>query len=393
MRVLFVTPTSYPEVGGLQSYVHYLCKHLANQGDDVLLFTLQSEPDPLAPERNYHYFRVQKQNQPLRDNWLFLVLQKVYLGWQLYRAMKSHRADYLFCAYWDPLAYLSAVVCIVLRKPYFCAVHGQEIFNLPRGPLRRQVKRFLRWVGLHRARRLFAVSSYTKRRLTEIGCPPNHISVYPNGVEIRDDISLTIAEAKRQLGLTDSKVILQVSRLAERKGQDRLIEALPLILQEVPNAVYVVVGSGPRAGILKALVAQYGLAEYVRFCGLVPGDELPVYYQACDVYVMPCRETKGGRDFEGFGITILESYLHGKPVVIGRSGGVEDAVFHGVTGLLVDPNNVEEIAKAVIRLLQDEELNHTMGIQSKHIVQEKFNWASIVNQIRADIHQCLTGNR
>src|SRR5262249_14775190 len=131
-------------------------------------------------------------------------------------------------------------------------------------------------------------------------------------------------------------VILTVGSLVERKGQDMIIRALPLIANAVPGVSYLIVGDGPYKANLKTLVTSMGLQDRVVFTGRVSDEELPEFYALSDVFAMPSRACLDSNDVEGFGMVFLEAGATGKPVVAGRSGGIEDAVVDGVTGLLVD---------------------------------------------------------
>ncbi|MFD5422401.1 glycosyltransferase family 4 protein, partial [Streptomyces sp. NPDC127069] len=142
-------------------------------------------------------------------------------------------------------------------------------------------------------------------------------------------------EVRARLGLSDRPVVVCVSRLVPRKGQDTLIEAMPRILAEVPDAVLLIVGGGPYEAQLRTLAGTKGVADSVVFTGAVPWSELPAHYGAGDVFAMPCRTRRGGLDVEGLGIVYLEASATGLPVVAGDSGGAPDAVLPGETGWVV----------------------------------------------------------
>ncbi len=166
---------------------------------------------------------------------------------------------------------------------------------------------------------------------------------------------------RARLGLSDRPVVVCVSRLVPRKGQDTLIRALPGILRRVPDAVLLIVGGGPYEKDLRRLAAETGVAGSVRFTGAVPWAELPAHYGAGDVFAMPCRTRRGGLDVEGLGIVYLEASATGLPVVAGDSGGAPDAVLDGETGWVVRGESPEETADRVATLLLDPELRARMG--------------------------------
>ncbi|MFD3565260.1 glycosyltransferase family 4 protein [Streptomyces sp. NPDC058686] len=190
------------------------------------------------------------------------------------------------------------------------------------------------------------------------------------------------ALVRARLGLTDRPVVVCVSRLVPRKGQDTLILAMPRILAAVPDAVLLVVGGGPYEKELRRLAVETGVTDSVRFTGAVPWSELPAHYGAGDVFAMPCRTRRGGLDVEGLGIVYLEASATGLPVVAGDSGGAPDAVLDGETGWVVKGGDAEDSADRIITLLGDAELRRRMGERGREWVEEKWRWDLLAEQLR-----------
>jgi phosphatidylinositol alpha-1,6-mannosyltransferase len=188
---------------------------------------------------------------------------------------------------------------------------------------------------------------------------------------------------RARLGLADRPVVVCVSRLVARKGQDTLILAMPRILREFPDAVLLVVGGGPYRGELEQLAARTGVSAAVRFAGSVPWPELPAYYGAGDVFAMPCRTRRGGLDVEGLGIVYLEASATGLPVVAGDSGGAPDAVLDGETGYVVPGGSPEQAATRVLTLLRDPELRHSMGQRGRAWVHESWRWDLLADRLQS----------
>ncbi len=118
------------------------------------------------------------------------------------------------------------------------------------------------------------------------------------------------------------------------------------------------------------------------FAGEVKEEEIPLYYMACDLFIMPSYEIKEKGDVEGFGIAYLEANACGKPVIGGRSGGVTDAVIDGETGLLIDPLNINQIAEALIKLLTNSGLARKLGEEGRRRIKKELNWRKIAQEIR-----------
>ncbi|MFB6957096.1 glycosyltransferase family 4 protein [Streptomyces sp. NPDC056309] len=189
-------------------------------------------------------------------------------------------------------------------------------------------------------------------------------------------------EVRARLGLTDRPVVVCVSRLVRRKGQDTLIRAMPRILAAEPDTVLLIVGGGPYEKELRALAARTGVSGSVRFTGAVPWAELPAHYGAGDVFAMPCRTRRGGLDVEGLGIVYLEASATGLPVVAGDSGGAPDAVLDGETGWVVRGGSPEEAADRVVTLLGDAELRRRMGERGRSWVEERWRWDLLAQRLQ-----------
>ncbi|MEV6206865.1 glycosyltransferase family 4 protein [Kitasatospora sp. NPDC051914] len=189
------------------------------------------------------------------------------------------------------------------------------------------------------------------------------------------------AEIRARLGLTDRPVVVCVSRLVKRKGQDTLIEAMPQILADVPDTVLLIVGGGPYRSDLEKLAEARGVTGSVRFTGAVPWEELPAHYGAGDVFAMPCRTRRGGLDVEGLGIVYLEASATGLPVVAGDSGGAPDAVLEGETGYVVPGRSAVAAAERIVRLLHDEQLRQTMGEAGRRWVERSWRWDLLAQRL------------
>jgi phosphatidylinositol alpha-1,6-mannosyltransferase len=175
-------------------------------------------------------------------------------------------------------------------------------------------------------------------------------------------------------------VLLCVSRLVPRKGQDVLIAAMPMIRRLAPEAALLLVGEGPYRVALEAAAATEPRGSVV-FAGEVTAAELPAYYAACDVFLHPNRVD--GTDFEGFGLVFLEAAAAGKPAIGGDSGGVPEAVERDVTGLLVDGADVGQVAEAIRRLATSPDLRQQMGRAGRARVERSFSWERTAAEVAA----------
>jgi phosphatidyl-myo-inositol dimannoside synthase len=180
------------------------------------------------------------------------------------------------------------------------------------------------------------------------------------------------AAVRDRLGLGRRPVVLCVSRLVRRKGQDTLIRAWPRVRAAIPDAVLLLVGEGPYAGRLRRLAVRLGVSDAVRFAGAVSWAELPAHYDAADVFAMPCRTRRAGLDVEGLGIVYLEASATGLPVIGGDSGGAPDAILDGESGYVV--SDVAGTAARVIELLADRAKARAMGEKGLAWVDREWRW-------------------
>ncbi|RSM58686.1 alpha-(1-2)-phosphatidylinositol mannosyltransferase [Actinoplanes sp. ATCC 53533] len=182
------------------------------------------------------------------------------------------------------------------------------------------------------------------------------------------------SQVRARHGLSDRPVIVCVSRLVPRKGQDMLIRALPTIRRRVPGAALLIVSGGPYRDKLQALARAEGVESDVVFTGSVRWEELPAHYAAGDVFAMPCRTRGAGLDVEGLGIVYLEASATGLPVLAGDSGGAPDAVREGETGFVVGGSDVPAIAGRLADLLADPDRARVMGAAGRAWVEKEWRW-------------------
>jgi phosphatidylinositol alpha-1,6-mannosyltransferase len=213
-------------------------------------------------------------------------------------------------------------------------------------------------------------------------------------------------EIRERLGLGNRPVVVCVSRMVPRKGQDILIRAWPRVLAaageaggpvlaaagesgrplpaargEAGGPVLLLVGDGPYRAELERLAQRTGVSGSVVFTGAVPLAELPAHYDAGNVFAMPCRTRRGGLDVEGLGIVYLEASASGLPVVGGDSGGAPDAILEGETGYVVPGRDVGAVASRVTELLADPAGAAAMGEKGAAWVDREWRWDLVAQRL------------
>nr|MBC8205248.1 glycosyltransferase family 4 protein [FCB group bacterium] len=233
------------------------------------------------------------------------------------------------------------------------------------------------------AYKIASISRYCQKEFLEYGFPEERVPMILPAVN--PDIFTPgepPAELRDKWKLHGRKVLLTVARIAERKGHDLVLRALPEILKHHPDVIYLIAGKGGDKDRLLKMAEQLGIQDRVLFCGFVPDEELTDYYRLCDIYVMPNREIFDSTDsIEGFGISFIEASACAKPVIGGKSGGAVEAIEDGYSGWLIDPDNPQELAEKVIELLSDDELRRKIGRQGRERVLEKMTWEGRAKEV------------
>jgi phosphatidylinositol alpha-1,6-mannosyltransferase len=281
-----------------------------------------------------------------------------------------------------PLGLMGAAIRSRTGVPYVAFTHGLEVSaaRMPFGGL------VLGQIG-RKASAVTYVSHWCERELSSgFGTHPRHVLLPPaiDDSWFHPGVSGEGVRARHALG--DAPVVVCVSRLVERKGQDTLIEALSTIRHGVPGARLLIVGDGPHRKALAEQVKAAGQVDNVVFAGQVSVEDLPSYYAAGDVFAMPCRERRFGLEVEAFGIVFIQAQAVGVPVVAGNIGGVPDTLVDGETGFLVDSSSTPDVAAGVIRALSAAD-RVEMGAAAAERVSAGFTWRARTEQLRGMLAQ------
>jgi phosphatidylinositol alpha-1,6-mannosyltransferase len=274
--------------------------------------------------------------------------------------------------------WLGAALSLLTGVPLVAIGSGSEFARRSRLD-----RRLNRWAW-GRARHKVAVSHYTWGLMMDAGIgdastlDANEMTLVPNGADARRfRPGLETGALRETLRIGKGPILLTVGQLSERKAQDVVIRALPAVLQEFPDLVYVMVGLPNRAQELERLAEGLGVREHVLFAGAVPADDLALYYNLADLFVLVSRRTREG-NVEGYGIAVAEAALCGVPAVVSRGCGLEEVVLEGQTGLLVEPDDPRATAVAIQRLLVDDSLRRANGGAARAHVLQTGTWAQRV---------------
>jgi len=372
MSLIFLADDFPPAIGGIQTYACELASAVAECGEQVAVVASQ-QPGSEAVDETLPCPVVRV---PTTGGYAAAALRMAAGAEQAARQMQA-APRCLVATKWCPEGPAAIWAQRTLRCPFVLLGHGGEFSTSARQVL----KWLLQRVVLRRVALCMANSTSTAGRFVRAHVPAERIAIIYGGVRAErfEQPPAETGGLCEQLGLAGRRVMLTVARLVRRKGHDRVLRALPTVLEAVPEALYLIVGDGPMREELEALAEELGVTHAVKFVGAAPAHLLPAYYHLCDVFVMPSRAVPGEL-VEGFGLAFLEAAAAGKPVVATRFGGIEDAVADQVSGLLVEPEDDNALAKALVRILTDEELASRLGEDGRERVLKNFTWAAVAER-------------
>lgn len=335
-QIFVLSPDFFGFTGGIQIFSKLLVKAMTEiiPAGQIHVF-IKSDGSDNARQRDlpgpvYHV----TEHIPIFCRTLFFVIQIMTAAFRL-------RPNIIITthAHFSPVC---AILKKMIRIPFWIVAHGVEVWSLKDGNIIR---------ALRYADRILCVSHYTRNRILDEQSlrPESTCILFDTYDSDRFKPDRKPERLLKHFKLNELQpVILTVSRLSQcesYKGYELLLKAMPMILRAFPEAYYLIVGSGDYYPMLERMIKSMDLEKSAGLAGFVPDRELPDYYNLCDVFVLPSK-------LEGFGIVYLEAMASGKPVVGGNADGAVDALWHGELGALVDPDDIEDIAGTVIKILK-----------------------------------------
>jgi phosphatidyl-myo-inositol dimannoside synthase len=375
-KVLIVSNDFPPRRGGIQSFVHALAVRMP--AGAVVVYAPSWEGAAAFDAR---------QPFPVIRHPTSLMLPVPTVARRAARILREHDCDSVLFGAAAPLGLLTPSLRGAGARRIVAITHGHEAgwaaLPVARGLLRRigDEADVVTYLGEYfRVRLARALSAEAAARMVRLapGVDTGAFRPGAGGDEIRE-----------RLGLGDRPVVVCVSRMVPRKGQDTLIQAWPQVLAAAGSRwpVLLLVGDGPYRAELERLAQRMGVSRSVVFTGAVPLAELPAHYDAGNVFAMPCRTRRRGLDVEGLGIVYLEASASGLPVVGGDSGGAPDAILDGETGYVVPGRDIAAVARRITELLADPAGAAAMGEKGAAWVDREWRW----DLVAARLWQILAG--
>ena len=367
-----------PLKGGSFVYCYYLLSKCT--GSDIVVCTQAKDPVKETEfDRGALYQTVRNKlivsESRVQTLIYYAVLLPMLVMWIL-----RYRVSVLHLGMMNPDIVHGWIAARITGRPIIVNIYAEELTtgdNRSKG----NPFRWLWWLHnrfsfgvLKRCDCIIAASQFTKQVLLRLGVREERICVITPGTDTRKSIALNRVQPEIMSLALGRRVLLTVGRLVPRKGQDMVLRALPQIVAQFPDLLYVIAGGarGPAKENYRKMVQDQGLQNNVVILDNPSGESITALYAACEIFIMANRTMPDG-DTEGYGIVFLEAGAWGKPVIGGRAGGVVEAVDDGVTGILVDGASVDDIARAIERLLTDATLAHRMGEAGK-IKFQKNGW-------------------
>lgn len=301
--------------------------------------------------------------------------------WRMYceaeKLVKANRNLVLHCGHVNA-AYAARKLKRLYGVPYLLWTHALEIMD--------------KWArasvtpAMLNADMVITNSEFTRSFLVSVGVPESRIvKIRPGADPTYFRPGLDGRELAQRLGVCGRPTLLTVARIVKAnryKGHDVVLRALATVVREVPDVAYVIAGDGDDLDYLHRLARECGVRENVVFAGRVSDEELPLLYNVCDAFVMCSRAERNRRGIlaEGFGLALVEASACGKPVIAGRSGGVPDAVQDGLTGLLVNPEDSDAVAAAIVKVLREPGMAKIMGENGRKWVESEMNWTRAADE-------------
>jgi glycosyltransferase involved in cell wall biosynthesis len=381
------------------TYVHDINRHLVRRGHAVTVVTpalpgmaLHDAFDgvevvrfPLELPADLLYGRVAQTRVNRRQQVGRLAAMLRYLQAQLRATVRAGcelGADVVHAHWAIPTGPAAAAAARRLDVPCFITLHGGDVYVNPEQgydfPTRPYVRPVLRWT-LRSAAGLTAISEDCRQHALRAGAREADLHLVSNGADLRRFSPDPAAAAS-----FGPRMIFACRQLFPRKGIRFLVEAVARIADRFPDVRLVLAGDGFERPELEALARRLGVAERTTFLGAVPNAELPRYYRAAAVSVIPSLE-------EGFGIPAAEAMGCEVPVVASDAGGLPEVVEDGVTGLVVPRGDADALARALATLLADAELRRRMGRAGRRRALARFDWDQTAARFEALFRQAAPG--
>lgn len=377
-RILVITELFLPTKGGTAVWFDEVYRRLG--GKEVHIVTAAV---PGAGEHDVHHPNAVHRLRLHRVSWLrpeSLGMYAKFFLKSLFLVLR-YRFDAIHAGRALPEGLVAWLVGRLTGHPVAVYAHGEELTGWGKGAKFKAMRFALRHTD-----KVIANSDFTCRTLIEMGVEPGKVAIISPGVDVgRYRPGLPFQDLRERLGLQPGALLLlSVGRLSRRKGFDSVICSLPELLVAGVDVHYAIVGIGEDEAYLDMVARESGVSRRVHRLGHVPMEELPRWYNACDLFILANREVAG--DTEGFGIVFIEAAACGRAAVAGKAGGTGSAVINGVTGLCVDGDSQSAVTGALLNLLLDADKRRALGAAGLARARASLSWDAVADRTNNLIH-------
>jgi D-inositol-3-phosphate glycosyltransferase len=375
-RVCLVTHYFPPHKGGIEQVSFEQSKRLTEMGYQIDVLTSKYEGRNMNPLKGITIHHYPSLNVAKRFGVPYPIIS--FEAYKMFTHLIGkcdivHAHGHVYMA-----SYMAGMVAKKLKKPFIVTQHNTFI----------DYKSFLNIVEqlndmvigksvLRHADRITTVSKETKKYVLRLGADKTKTSVIYNGVDTDLFRPANKNQSRKKLGLPNNrKIVLSVRRLVYKNGLDTLIESVPKVAQKHPDVLFVVAGKGPSRKLVEDRIKELGISQNIKLAGFVPDEQLPLYYDAADIFMLPSASG------EGLPLVLLEAMACGVPVIATKVGGTPEIVNHMKNGVLVPPIDTEAMAEATSKLLSEEKLRTTIGEEARRNVENRFTWTENVRQLQ-----------
>lgn len=368
MRILVITRNFPPSIGGIQSMLYQIVRHLIPH----------VEVDVIGPFNKSSESLDLKVYRPGGRGIIRFIFHALNCGIRL-TSLNDINIIVVGSAAEISVGY---ILSRLRKKPLVALVHGLDVIYANR-IYQWYISRFL-----NSCERIIVNSHATKQECIKRGVEEYKIVVINPGIDFKEFVKEQAISKNLTFDFDKTDIILSVGRLVERKGVKEFItHVMPLLVRKYPEVTFIIVGLEPKKRHLLRRnlrseinyeINRLGLNKHVFLLGEISRSELLYLYKKCKLFVLPVIPTKG--DMEGFGIVLLEANAAGKPVVASRIGGIPDAVIDGKNGILVEAGDWEKFAGAVGQIISDNGFRNELGEYGRQRVRLEFDWSIVIKK-------------
>ena len=313
-----------------------------------------------------------------RFNWLFpkdfkriADFQKIpylrmvsYLLSGIFRTIRTivrEKPDIIYAHWAVPSGLIAMIAKLITNRPLIIQVHGSDVRGIPGSWAEHPLLQTLIKMVLSHADGLVTVSNDLMTRVKWMGIKVQQKRVIPLGIDLK-----TLEETIMSIETKDNiPTILFVGALREVKGLNYLLDAVPLIKKEIPDFKIILAGDGPQRDILKKKANSQNISNIIDFCGQVPHTQVLNLMKSSDIVILPSLS-------EGTPTVMFEALACKTPFIATRVGGIPDVITHNLTGILIEPNNTQAIANAIINLLKDYNTQKKLAENGYNLIKNQY---------------------